>query len=138
MKRKPQLLGLSSEHHQGLVMARKLSERASGWAESDAAAFHRRFETELEPHFRTEEEVLLPALRRAGRADLADRTLDEHASLRALDLRASDGDGDAARRLGEQLANHIRFEERALFPVCEALLPDGVLDEVARRAPKEK
>jgi len=31
----------------------------------------------------------------------------------------------------------VRFEERELFPACEALLPDAVLAEVARRAPKE-
>ncbi|MCC6641424.1 MAG: hypothetical protein IT386_09715 [Deltaproteobacteria bacterium] len=40
--------------------------------------------------------------------------------------------------LGERLHAHVRFEEHELFPVCEALLPDAALAEVARRAPKDE
>jgi hemerythrin-like domain-containing protein len=43
----------------------------------------------------------------------------------------------AARAFGERLGDHVRFEERELFPACEATLSDDVLDEVARRVPRE-
>ena len=39
---------------------------------------------------------------------------------------------DALRELGERLERHIRFEERELFPMIEAVLP---ADELERLAP---
>ena len=35
--------------------------------------------------------------------------------------------------LAERLREHVRFEERELFPRCEELVPGALLDEVARR-----
>ena len=136
MKRDPRLRGLSSEHHQALVIARTLIA-GRDWTADDGARLSRRFELELEPHFRVEEEVLLPALRDAGAIALADRVVDDHAFLRAKVAEAAAGDGHAARSLGERLQEHVRFEERELFPACEELLASEVLDGVARRSPKE-
>lgn len=135
MKRDIRLRGLSSDHHQALVIARRLTRDAAAWTEDDGAELARRFEQELEPHFRLEEEVLLPALRTAGGGELATRTLDDHTALRALLVSARTGDGGAARDLGERLGAHVQFEERELFPACEARLPAAVLDEIGRRAP---
>lgn len=136
MKRDPRLRGLSSEHHQALVLARSL-QRSSTWTPDDGAKLSRRFEAELEPHFRVEEEVLLPALRRAGAGVVADTIEADHAFLRANVAAARAGDAQAAQALGERLQAHVRFEERELLPACEELLPDQVLDDVARRVPKE-
>jgi hemerythrin-like domain-containing protein len=135
MKRDPRLRGLSSDHHQALVLARTLRARTAPWTADDGAALARRFDRELEPHFRTEEEVLLPALGRAGAADLVERTAADHAFLRARVAAARLGDGAAAGGFAARLADHVHFEERELFPACERLLDDAVLDEVARRAP---
>ena len=137
MKRDARLRGLSSEHHQALVIARKLIGTAGAWTEDDGAALLQRFEVELEPHFRVEEQVLLPALRAAGATELAAQTLGDHTFLRAQVRAAAGGNGEAAQMFGERLLAHVRFEERDLFPACEALLAGEVLDEVARRSPKE-
>ena len=96
------------------------------------------FDSEMEPHFRVEEEVLLPALLVVGEVELVARTEQDHAWLRAQLAAARAGDGAAARAFGERLEAHVRFEERELFPACEALLPSQVLDEVGRRAPKNR
>jgi len=109
---------------------------ASAWSERDGAALEARFRRELEPHFQIEERVLLPALRKVGQEDLVRRTEDDHAAIRALARRAVDGERDAALTLGEQLTRHVRFEERTLFQACQDLLPEEILDELARRAPK--
>ena len=135
MKRDPRLRGLSSEHHQALVLARSLTGPRGEWTLDDAARLRRRFATELEPHFRVEEELLLPALRRAGAVELVERTEADHAFLRERVAALADDEADA-RAFGERLRDHVRFEERELFPACERLLADAVLDEVARRAPK--
>src|SRR5699024_3719240 len=80
MYRDPRLRGLSSEHHQALVLAVTLKKAAKSGdaAMLDAAAkeLAERFETELDPHFIVEEELLLPALRARGSSeyDLIERT----------------------------------------------------------------
>lgn len=134
MKRDPRLRGLSSEHHQALVLARRL-EHHDAWCAADGRALATRFAAELEPHFHVEEELLLPALRAVGQSELAARTDHDHAAIRGLVIAAASGDGDAARRLGQLLTQHVRWEERELFPACEAHLASAVLDEVARRTP---
>ncbi|MDZ7780607.1 MAG: hemerythrin domain-containing protein [Gemmatimonadota bacterium] len=139
MKRDPRLRGLSSDHHQALVLARRVGHRAeAGTLDMDLARdVAERFRDELEPHFGVEEEVLLPALRDLGENELPDRTLDDHAFLRQRVRAAEDGDAEALADFAERLHDHVRFEERTLFPACEARLPDAVLEEAARRAPKE-
>ena len=137
MKHDPRLIGLSSDHHQALVLARHLTEEQRGWTPEDGATLCARFVLELEPHFRVEEDVLIPALRRAGATRLVDRIVLDHAFLRAGVEAARAGDATAARAFGDRLRDHVRFEEREVFPACSTTLSDDVLDEVARRAPKE-
>jgi hemerythrin-like domain-containing protein len=136
MKRDRRLHGLSSDHHHALVLARALASRVEPWSAADGDALASRFLSELEPHFRIEEEVLLPALRATSAAELAERTLAEHEALRSALEAARAGDLAAARALGHALREHVRMEERELFPACEELLSHDVLDRVGRRAPR--
>jgi hemerythrin len=121
MKRSPALRALSSEHHAGLVLARRALQAVT--PEAVTQAWHElvtRFETELEPHFREEESWLLLALERLGESERVRRTLDEHSRLRALVYeRAHDAEG--LRLFAELLKAHIRFEERELFELAEVL-----------------
>lgn len=135
MKRDPRLRKLSSDHHSALVLARRLARHSGAWTAADGGTLRERFSRELEPHFHIEEEVLLPALREAGRADLAERTQRDHEALRELIAAAASpaADSTLARRIGELLREHVRFEEQELFPSCEALLPDVVLERLPRQ-----
>lgn len=140
MKRDLRLHGLSSEHHDALVLARTLARLAASGAATadDARSLAERFDRELEPHFAIEEAVLLPALRAAGEDALASRTEADHVALRNHVLAARRGDTGALAAFAERLSEHVRFEERELFPCCEARLDAAVLDEVARRSPKPR
>ena len=120
MKRDPRLRALSVDHHHALVIARRAPAQDASWLREV-------FEAQLAPHFAVEEELLLPALERAGAAALVVRTAEDHAALRAL-VAAGDNAGFA-----ERLTAHVRFEERELFPACETLLAAEVLEAVARR-----
>ena len=87
MQRDPSLRSLSSEHHSGLVIARKARQAAEQDAATQTAVWssiQQIFRTELEPHFQREEQALLPALRAAGEIELTERTLREHRTMRAL------------------------------------------------------
>jgi molybdopterin-guanine dinucleotide biosynthesis protein A/hemerythrin superfamily protein len=134
MKRDPRLRRLSSDHHAALALARALARRAeAGTLDAALVADVRgRFGRDLDPHFRVEEEVLLPPLRALGDADLAARVEADHAALRAHLAAAGRGDHGRLADFARLLVEHVRFEERALFPRCEAALP-AALDALARR-----
>jgi iron-sulfur cluster repair protein YtfE (RIC family) len=126
MKRSPILQPLSREHHTALTLA-KACERAalSGDAAMVSQACQRAihaFANELEPHFRIEEQSLLPLLQGAESQMLVQRTLADHRQLRGLLTGLQQNDVKALNSFGKDLTAHVRFEERELFPVIESLL----------------
>ncbi len=138
MNRDVRLRGLSSEHHHALRLARSLLQAATHGAleARDVRRTRDSYDRELLPHFRVEEEVLLPALSLVGEAALVIRTWEEHQRLAAYLERAEAGHPSALEHFGALLDAHVRFEERELFPTCEAKLPSAVLDAVFRRSPR--
>jgi hypothetical protein len=138
VKRDIRLQGLSSDHHLALVFARKLDQQAAAKS-IDAALIlemSTRFEDTLLPHFQVEEELLVPALVTLGEDLLAQRIRDEHQRLQDAVAAAHVGDHSRVGVFAALLAEHVRFEEREVFPICEDRMPSVVLDEVGRRAPK--
>jgi hypothetical protein len=80
---------------------------------------------------RAEEEVLPPpAYARHAACDRPEvvRVPTEHVDLRRRGQELEESanpDPSVLRELGERLERHIRFEERELFPMVEAALPDN-------------
>ena len=72
--------------------------------------------------FAEEERDLLPLLEAHGHAALAQRLNAEHAQLRTLFAAALQGEREA--EAGQALIDHVRFEERELFPVLEILFEE--------------
>ena len=88
MKRDPALRDLSVDHHHALVLARRATRVAAGEVdeplETTWTLVCESFERELEPHFVTEETLLLPLLSQIGENELVRRTHEDHRQLRAL------------------------------------------------------
>lgn len=86
-------------------------------------------------HFRTEEEVLLPTWAVHGEVDRdgVARMLGDHLAIRreALRLEAGDTTLEEAQALGQLLHDHVRFEERQLFPKVEDALDAASLSSLA-------
>jgi hemerythrin-like domain-containing protein len=125
MKRHPSLVRLSREHHPALVLANRACRLGAAGGEpamAMTAEVARALADELDPHFRIEEDGLLPALALAGQTALVERTLAEHEALRALAAGIAAGDPAGLGRFGELLEAHVRFEERELFPTAETVL----------------
>jgi hypothetical protein len=125
MKRAPELVPLSWDHHHGLVLARRIAGEVDGSPEalgplySDVLSF---WSAGLLPHFRVEGECLLARLlRHVGEgAPEVQRVLDDHLGLAALVATMRDTDDPEARRaalrgFGDRLFEHIRWEEDVLF-----------------------
>ena len=146
MKRNDALRVLSHQHHQGLFAALQLRRAGPETAAEARRVFLDFYERDGAGHFRAEEEYLLPAYARHTRSDRPEivRVLTEHVDLRrrGQDLEArSDPDPAELSELGDRLERHIRFEERELFPMIEAALPDDELSQLgagagARRRPQ--
>lgn len=136
MKRSEELAVLSREHHIALELALRLRrasvEQAASLA-ADARDFWRRESVE---HLRLEEEFLLPSLARHVAADDPDiqRTRSDHVELRRrfTELDSPGLDLNVLRELGALLADHVRFEERRLFPRIESTLDADELAELGR------
>lgn len=114
MKRHPRLIQLSREHHLALRLGRTL-QRGEGVDE---------LQTELPgllAHFAEEERDLLPLLVARGHGSQAERLLAEHTQLRSLFDATLAGQEDAAAQTGQALVEHVRHEERELFPLLETL-----------------
>lgn len=134
MKRAEALQPLSREHLAALLAAKKLRE-ASELAVA-REGFLEFWHEHGQRHFRVEEEVLLPTWARYAEVDVAGvrRMLDEHLAIRREALRLEDGEAslEEARALGDLLHDHVRFEERQLFPAAEAALDAESLDRLAK------
>lgn len=125
MKRAEPLKILSREHHQALVLSMRLS-KALGQPEGWQSLWQQtRTESEdLLAHFALEEERLLPLM--TENQPLVEQLLEEHRMMRQL---LSRPDRAAAEAFAAQLKEHVRFEERELFPWLEQRYPESVLYE---------
>ena len=134
MKRVPELRDLSDDHHTGLMLARRCRQAGRSDSELSPPQVWKQvleaFESFLEPHFRIEEEHLLPALEAIGEASLAKRIREDHTAMR--ELRESEAPSrDSVERFGALLESHIRFEERQVFESTQHRLPARALEAIA-------
>lgn len=137
MKRSHALLGLSREHHEALVLARRASNADPASQEAGRMREHllTRWTAQFDPHFALEERELLAALDAAGHPLPADEARAQHAELRRLVQELRAGNLSALGPWGEAMTAHVRFEERILFPLAESALDLTALVETATRPP---
>ncbi len=128
MKRHRKLLDLSREHHHALQLALQARRAATSGdpalIETTAASCRAAFSRELDRHFALEENSLLPLLVTAGEHRLVAQVVSDHTELRRLSVQLQQADAATMLAFSERLASHVRFEERELFVVLEALLDD--------------
>lgn len=132
---------LSRHHHHALTMALKINKTLTGEVSDETAAHLREqillfWEPGGQAHFREEEEILLPAYSRYASIEQEEivKMLVEHTQIRALIAAISDKDGNWKERMGELgrlLEQHVRREERIIFPMMETAMPEDVLNRLA-------
>lgn len=142
MKRSPAIASLSRDHHQTLVVAQILRRATEETAQDARSRFLAHWDDDARPHFRLEEEILLPAFAAYGDPfdPLIARTLCEHVDIRhrAEVLRADESAPlRALHELGEVLNGHVRGEDRELFTLIEATMPPAELEALAADLTRE-
>ena len=136
MKREEALQQLSRDHHRALEVALKLRRAGDSDAERVSRDFLEFWREHGALHFRVEEDVLLPGS--ASYVSATDpavvRVLTDHVAIRrrAADVAAGSASVKELNALGEMLNDHVRHEERVLFPMIEARLPAAELAALAQ------
>ena len=155
MKRDPNLVRLSRDHHRGLVWAMRIERELPDANDAKLTTMYTEllsfWETGLLPHFRAECECLLARLLgyasegEGPSSPLIERTQLDHLQLNSLMASMRDYADSGLRRellarFGNLLREHIRWEESVLFEAtqnrlaAEALAALGA--DIAERIPE--
>ncbi len=125
MKRSPELTPLAHDHHKALFLAHRLG-RAENLEEAieELLAYWRE---QGRRHFEVEEDVLLPGWFEGdpdAEPEHAARLAAEHLEIRRVVRRAAAGEIglDDLKEGAKLLHDHVRYEERELFPLIESRL----------------
>ena len=129
---------MSHDHHTGLVFAWRLKQGiAIEASELQMRAYIMYFwDNDLKRHFGEEENLLLTQLSDSDPMKI--RTLQEHKSIRELVhlIDSSDERKDRIQQLSKLVHDHIRFEERQLFPYLERALSATQLNAIGEQLGK--
>lgn len=132
MKRNKNIIPLSQDHHFALLSGWKIKQgvkkNISYERIKDYINYH--WDNSQSFHFDEEEKVLFPY----SNDELTQRALDEHKEIRDL-LKAINEreDFDLLVLYADKVTEHVRFEERILFPHLEEVLTEEQLAEVGRK-----
>ena len=142
VERHDALIPLTHDHHHALAQARKLlaASKMTDLAERRNVAndFLNFYFGRAVRHFHEEEELFFaPLIDEQQARDLILRAVSDHLRLHALvrTLKRQLTDGEAADEtlgnISRILAEHVRFEEKELFPLIERLVPEDELQDLS-------
>jgi len=146
MLRHTSLIPLSRDHHEGLLLAVRLQQRKKAllrlWSHDphwQAKYVVKFFTDHLAQHFEEEENILfpniLPFLKK--KSEIIDRLIKEHTEMRSsIEFFRQPIESELEEHLtqfGKLLEEHIRTEERELFPLCEEILPANIMNEIGKQ-----
>lgn len=130
-KRHKALQPLSREHHHGLLLAWKIRTGIKKNVEPKRIQKYALwfFNTHLIPHFKAEESYVFPVLK--AKSSLVEKALNEHGMIKQL-FEIDEMDYAILNEMADTLDNHIRFEERILFPEIQKQANEKQLSEIEK------
>ena len=138
IKRSKELAPLSREHHDGLLYAWKIKQGLKNGTSIETLCNYTRWFwiNHLNLHFTNEEKVLVKFL--TADNSLVSQMFREHAQIRDL-ISSLDKEPDSSslQSLAGFIDDHIRFEERKLFPYAEKVLTPEQLTEIYNHLPHD-
>ena len=139
MKRHEAIAPLSRDHHGSLILAQLLKINAPKYpglpdnAKGKARYAQQQFEAHIKKHFQQEEIMLEKAKDiHPSIKNLTQEIKAEHNEIRRLfkSLNTEDDLDNTMNALGVALENHIRKEERILFPLLQQHSSETLLQEI--------
>lgn len=134
IKRNEHIVKLSKDHHFTLLFCWKIRNGLKFGVEPSRIINYVNYFWQhlMQPHFSEEETVLFAPVQDAA----VQRALNEHAQI-AEQIRAltADENNEATQlsTLADTVDNHVRYEERELFPHLENVLTDEQLNAIGKQ-----
>ncbi|PJJ74707.1 hemerythrin HHE cation binding domain-containing protein [Thermoflavifilum aggregans] len=142
IKRHPAIQQLSRDHHYALLFCWKIGQGLQLQIDTIrirkyVAYFHQHY---LIPHFQEEEQilfVLMPDDEKVKRAIAQHREIEQLVTQQLIAPEKIDAgmpeDASLLTTLAEKLNQHVRYEERELFPYLEQHLSEAQLEQVGKQ-----
>lgn len=137
MKRHPALIPLSQDHHKALLLAQLIKKNAPEYHDLPKDLIGKMnfakeiYHTELENHFRDEEQIVFPYLKEKDIEldNLISEILNEHIILKEkiLSLIENPDLVNQLDEIGNILGEHVRKEERIIFEKAQTILSNDEL-----------
>ena len=134
IKRNENIVNLSKDHHFTLLFCWKIRNGIKFKVEPERIKKYVKYfwQHHIQPHFIQEETILFSRVK----DEAVQRALEEHIQI-AQQIKALDIAGDDAAyqlsALSDIVDNHVRYEERELFPHLEKELTDEQLHMIGRQ-----
>lgn len=132
MKRNENIVPLSRDHHNGLLFSWKIRQgiKKNIGKERIRKYVHYFWKDHLEKHFEEEETILFNKVQH----ELSEKAYADHTQIKSLieEITKEDVPFEKYASLADILEQHIRFEERTLFPFLEETLEPQQLSEVGK------
>ena len=132
MKRDKNIVPLSQDHNSGLLSGWKIKQgiKKNISYERIKNYINYHWDNSQSFHFDEEEKILFPY----SDDELTQRALDEHKEIRELLKTLNEvEDFELLTLYADKVTEHIRFEERVLFPHLENILTEEQLAEVGKK-----
>ncbi len=135
IRRSEHIIQLSREHHFSLLFCWKIRQGLQKQIAADRIINYVKYFWGLHviPHFSEEEQIVFPHLQ----DDMVTRAINEHTELRQAyqHLMEHPGENPVAQlsNIADKMDNHIRYEERELFPHLEKNLSPETLETIGQQ-----
>jgi len=134
IKRNEHIVKLSKDHHFTLLFCWKIRNGLKVDVEPVRITKYVQYfwQHHMQPHFREEETILFSPVQDA----IVQKALDEHLNIlhqiEALNA-AVNTTSDQLTTLADTVDNHVRYEEREVFPHLEKVLTDEQLETIEKQ-----
>ncbi len=134
IKRNEHIVKLSQDHHASLLFCWKIRQGIKHHVDAERIIKYVRYfwKTHFSIHFKEEEEILFAPIS----DPMIDKAIQDHKAVRQMiiDLDAGDSMQSAEKlsKLADAVDNHVRYEERILFPHIETVLSPEQLESIGK------
>ncbi|MEO9021904.1 MAG: hemerythrin domain-containing protein [Ginsengibacter sp.] len=139
IKRNIHIVKLSQDHHASLLFCWKLRQGIKRHADIGRMIKYVLYfrEQHITPHFKEEEDILFTVVT----DDMVQRAIDDHQKIKSLiqELENTDAKGctNILTVIADTVDEHVRYEERILFPHLEEMISDEQLEMMGNQISDE-
>ena len=135
LKRNPHIVKLSQDHHASLMFCWKIRQGIKYHVAAERMIKYVQYfwEHHFSSHFKEEEEFLFAPLH----DEKIQKAVNDHQKIKTfvseIAFPGSEDPGDLLLELADMVDDHVRFEERTLFPHIENELSEDELENIGKQ-----